>query len=83
MKFCFVTLAERKLKLYLAKLVPNKFQEVVTKAIIKLLSSFPNDFVKAITCNKEKDFTGYEKIEKSLICDVYFFDTYCPAKKKK
>lgn len=80
-KFCFVTLAERKSRLYLAKLVPNKSQEIVTEAIIELLSKFPSDFVKTITCDRGKEFAGYERIEEVLKCDMYFADPYCAWQK--
>jgi len=44
-KYVFVTLVERKSRLYIAKLVPNKSQEVVIEAMIELLSQFPNELV--------------------------------------
>lgn len=76
-KFCFVTLAERKSRQYLALQVPNKSEKVVTEAIIKLLSSYPSNLVKTITCDRGKEFAGYETIEKELDCEVYFADPYC------
>lgn len=76
-KYCFVTLAERKSRQYIAKLIPNRTEPVVTAAIIELLSSYPSELVKTITCDRGKEFAGYENLEKELKCDVYFADPYC------
>lgn len=76
-KFCFVTLAERKSRQYIAKLLPNRTEPIVTAAIIELLSEYPSDLVKTITCDRGKEFAGYNEIESKLNCDVYFADPYC------
>ncbi len=75
--YCFVTLAERKSRLYLAFKVPNRTAEVVTKAVIKMLEKFPDDLVKTITFDRGKEFAGYEEIEEKLNCKTYFADPYC------
>lgn len=80
-KYCFVTLAERKSRLYLAKHIPDRKEETVTKAIVELLSQFPKEFVKTITCDRGKEFAGYHKIEKLLNIDMYFTDAYCAWQK--
>lgn len=59
-KACFVTLAERKSRLYLAMLLPDRTEENVTKAIINMLSEYPKDAVKTITCDRGKEFAGYD-----------------------
>jgi len=80
-KYCFVTLAERKSRLYLAKLLPDRTSENVTAAIIELLSQFPPNLVKTITCDRGKEFAQYKEIETSLGCDMYFTDPYCAWQK--
>ncbi len=80
-KYVFVTLAERKSRLYIAKLVPNKSSEVVTEAIIEMLSRFPDELVQTITCDRGKEFAGYKDVEEKLNCEVYFADPYCAWQK--
>lgn len=80
-KYCFVTLAERKSRLYLAKQLPDRTSENVTAAIIELLSVFPKELRKTITCDRGKEFAGYKEIEEQLSCDVYFADPYCAWQK--
>jgi IS30 family transposase len=80
-KFCFVTLAERKSRLYLAKLLPDRTEKNVTAAIIELLSGFPDELVKTITCDRGKEFAGFKEIEEKLHCDMYFADPYCAWQK--
>lgn len=79
--YCFVTLAERKSRLYIAKHVPDRKEETVTNAIIELLSQYPKELVKTITCDRGKEFAGWENIENNLNCDMYFADPYCAWQK--
>lgn len=78
---CFVTLAERKSRLYIAIKVPNKTAAVVTSAIINALKEYPDDLVKTITFDRGKEFSDYEEIEKELNCKTYFCDPYCAWQK--
>lgn len=79
--YCFVTLAERKSRFYIAKHIPDRKDETVTNAIIELLKEYPKDLVKTITCDRGKEFAGWKKIEDSLKCDMYFADPYCAWQK--
>ena len=79
--YCFVTLAERKSRLYIAKHIPDRKDETVTNAIIELLKEYPKDLVKTITCDRGKEFAGWKEIEDSLNCDIYFADPYCAWQK--
>ena len=74
---CFVTLAERKSRMYIAIKVPNRTAEIVSQAIIKALKDFPEDMVKTITFDRGKEIAGYEDIENALHCSTYFCDPYC------
>lgn len=80
-KYCFVTLAERKSRKYLAVLVPTRTAEHVTAAIINALKDFPDEMVKTITFDRGKEFSGFEDIEKALNCKTYFCDPYCAWQK--
>lgn len=75
--YCLVTLVERKSRYTLSVVLPNRREELVTQAIINMMSVLPKHMVKTITCDRGKEFSGYEKVESSLNCDVYFADPYC------
>ena len=79
--YCFVTLAERKSRLYLCKQLPNRQSENVTLAIIEILSKFPSELVQTITCDRGKEFAGWEEIEEKLKCNIYFADPFCAWQK--
>ena len=79
--YCFVTLAERKSRYYIAILLPDRKEEHVTPTIIKALKAFPDELVKTITFDRGKEFAGYEKIEKELNCSAYFCNPYCAWQK--
>ena len=80
-KYCFVSLAERKSRLYLVKWIPNRKEETVTNAIIELLKDFPNEAIKTITCDRGKEFAGWKQIEEELNTNMYFADPYCAWQK--
>lgn len=79
--YCFVTLAERKSRLYLCKQLPNRQSENVTSAIIEILSQFPSELVQTITCDRGKEFAGWKEIEEKLKCNMYFADPFCAWQK--
>lgn len=76
-KKCFVTLVERKSRIYLAELVPNRKEITVTKSIINMLSKYPQELLRTITCDRGKEFAGYNTLEEKLNVKVYFADPYC------
>ena len=80
-KACFVTLAERKTRYYMAMKLPDKKAVTVENAIVKLLSEFPPQLVKSITCDRGSEFANWAAIEQRLNCDVYFADPYCAWQK--
>lgn len=79
--YCFVTLVERKSRFYIAKHIPDRKDITVTNAIIEMLSKYPTELVKTITCDRGKEFTGWKGIEETLKCKVYFADPYCAWQK--
>ncbi len=80
-KYCFVSLAERKSRLYLIKWIPDRKEETVTNAIIELLKEFPQQAIKTITCDRGKEFAGWKRIEEELNTNMYFADPYCAWQK--
>ena len=80
-KACFVTLAERKTRFYIALKVPDKKAATVEEAIVKMLSQYPPQLVKTITCDRGTEFANWANIERRLNCDLYFADPYCAWQK--
>ena len=80
-KACFVTLIERKTRYYIAMKLPDKKAATVEDAIVKLLSQYPDQLVKSITCDRGTEFANWANIEARLHCDVYFADPYCAWQK--
>ena len=80
-KVCFVTLAERKSRFYIAIKVETRESKYVTPAIIKALKSYPQSLLKTITFDRGKEFSGYKEIEKALKVKTYFCDPYCAWQK--
>ena len=80
-KACFVTLAERKTRYYVAMKLPDKKASTVENGIVELLSAFPSQLVKSITCDRGAEFANWAAIEQRLNCDVYFADPYCAWQK--
>jgi IS30 family transposase len=80
-KACFVTLAERKTRYYIAMKLPDKKASTVEDGIVALLSPFPPELVKTITCDRGTEFANWARIEERLGCEVYFADPYCAWQK--
>lgn len=80
-KVCFVTLAERKSRFYIAIKVETRESKYVTPAIINALKSYPKSLLKSITFDRGKEFSGYKEIEKALKIKTYFCDPYCAWQK--
>jgi IS30 family transposase len=72
----FVTLVERRTKLYLVRRVKNKTKQEVGKAVISLLRPFKKH-CKTITFDNGGEFAGHAKMAKKLGCKVYFARPYC------
>jgi len=70
-----VTLAERRSRLYLIQRVDSKHSNVVTQAIIDMLTPY-KDNVHTITFDNGGEFAEHEKIAKSLDAKMYFAHPY-------
>ncbi|MDO6774598.1 IS30 family transposase [Shewanella sp. 3_MG-2023] len=71
----FVSLVERKTKIYLFKRVQRKTKSEVAKAIIKLLKPFKK-MCDTITFDNGGEFASHELIAKRLKCKTYFAKPY-------
>ena len=80
-KACFATLAERKTHFYIAIKIPDRKAETMENALVSVLSAFPPQLVKTITCDRGTEFANWRRIEERLHCDVYFADPYCAWQK--
>lgn len=80
-KACFVTLAERKTRYYIAIKVENRTAQVVKNATIKALQGYPEGAVKTITTDNGSEFAKWQEIEDELKTNVYFADPYCTWQK--
>ena len=80
-KACFVTLAERKTRYYIAIKVENRTAQVVKNATIKALQGYPEGAVKTITTDNGSEFARWQEIEDELKTNVYFADPYCAWQK--
>lgn len=61
--------------------LPDKKAATVVDAIVKLLSQYPSELVKSITCDRGTEFANWASIEGRLNCDFYFADPYCAWQK--
>lgn len=74
-KGCLATFAERKSRLYLAFLIPNRTKDAMHNAIEQLTSNLPEHALKSFTSDRGKEFACYPEVEASGI-DFYFADAY-------
>ena len=74
-KGAFVTLAERRSRLYLALPMARKTMELTTAAITILLTSF-KDFVHTITYDNGREFSGHMDVSDQLKCKGFFARPY-------
>ena len=61
--------------------MPDRKAETMAAAVVSMLSEFPRELVKTITCDRGAEFAKWEDIEKALGCQVYFADPYCAWQK--
>lgn len=72
--YVLVTLVERKSIYTLSMKLQNRKEEFVSAVIISMLYLLPLDLVKSTTCDREKEFAGFENIEEKHQCASYFAD---------
>ncbi|MFR4956613.1 MAG: IS30 family transposase, partial [Enterococcus gallinarum] len=72
---CLATFAERKSRLYIAFLIPNRTKDAMHSAIEKLTRNLPEHALESFTSDRGKEFACYPDVEASGI-DFYFADAY-------
>ncbi len=74
-KGILLTIVERKSKLTLIQKLPSKHAELVTDAMVDLLSPYKKK-VRTITVDNGKEFANHKQIKKELKTKVYFAHPY-------
>lgn len=74
-KGCFATFSERKSRMHIALLMPNRTKGAMYKAINNLKDNFPKEIFKSFTSNRGREFACYPDVE-ALGIDFYFADPY-------
>lgn len=80
-KACFVTLAERKTRYYIAVKAEGRNAETIANVVCKALSVYPKGTVKSITTDNGMEFAKWKEIERRLDTEIYFADAYCAWQK--
>jgi IS30 family transposase len=52
--------------------MPNKAAATLNRAAIRTFRASPDDFIKTITFDNGKEFSGHKALTQSLECDIYF-----------
>ena len=74
-KGALVTVVDRKSKFVLIKNVPSKEAEVVTEALIEMITPI-KAITKTITSDNGKEFAYHKKVSSALKTDFYFANPY-------
>ena len=75
-KFCLSTFVERQTRLTKIRLMPNRKATTFNEHCKIALNEFNSKFIKTLTVNRGKEFTGYTDLESTLKVDVYFANPY-------
>ena len=70
-----VTMADRKSRYYMAKIIPNHMSKTVQNAVTEMLSKVP---VETITLDNGSEFAKHREISESLATKIYFADPKSP-----
>lgn len=72
-KYCLATFVERKSRLLIAKLMPNRQSQTFNHYCKEALRHFPCELVKTLTVDRGKEFAGYRELENinGLIREFY------------
>ncbi|MDR0557598.1 MAG: IS30 family transposase, partial [Treponema sp.] len=63
-------------KLLEAKVMPNKAAAALNRAAIRAFNPVPDDFIKTITFDNGKEFSGRKALAAALGCGIYFAHPY-------
>lgn len=78
-KGCAVTFVDRKSKLLIAAIAPNREKETIRKAIKKAFALMEHTIpIETITLDNGSEFADFLNIEKDLQTTIYFADPHSP-----
>ena len=60
---------------------PRQKSDTMSAAVVKMLSQFPPEPVKTVTCDRGSEFADWKTIEQKRGRQVYFADPYCARQK--
>ena len=75
---CFATFIERKTRLYMAVLMPDKTSASMEKAIKHVYRALPKNAFLTATTDRDGEFACFKNIKRDLDLTLYFADPYCP-----
>lgn len=70
---CLITLVDRYSRLTLACKAPSKEAAVVSKKIVEMLSTLPQENVKSVTPDRGTEFAQYQKVTEELPQVTFYF----------
>ncbi|MDR3343086.1 MAG: IS30 family transposase [Treponema sp.] len=70
------TFVDKTSKLLVAKVMPNKAAATLNSAAIRAFRAIPDDFIKTITFDNGKEFSGHKALALVLECNIYFAHPY-------
>jgi IS30 family transposase len=70
------TFVDRKTKLLLAKIMPDKRAETLNRAAIRAFTSIPAQMRNTLTVDNGKEFAAHQSLSQALGIDIYFAHPY-------
>jgi IS30 family transposase len=71
------TFVDRKTKLLLAKIMPDKRAETLNKAAVRAFKPIPARMRNTLTVDNGKEFAAHKSLSQALGIDIYFAHPYC------
>jgi IS30 family transposase len=56
--------------------MPNKAAATLNKAALRVFRSIPDEYIKTVTADNGKEFSGHKELSQDLGCDIYFAHPY-------
>ena len=76
MKGYIATFVERKSRLLVARLMPNKRAATLNQAALRAFGNISKDFIHTLTLDNGSEFAHFKELEQRLKVDVYFAHPY-------
>jgi IS30 family transposase len=69
---CIATFVDKTTKLLRGKVVPDKAAATLNEAAVRAFRSIPDEYIKTVTVDNGKGFSGHKGLAQELGCDIYF-----------